>query len=608
MPQSTKYDWMLQRWAEQNGIMPEDSPDLTPADPSDQAIAERQQKPEPAETINQMGVEVPAAQPRPQYMQEPVSEPGDDTEQISEMVGVVKPWEKVDLYLDNWEYRVWEGWIGGRGAEADQKAEVLQDVLHQFDNNATMTKSPSKSDPNAITYSFKFSLGGNPDGIVDAVTKINEAFLALDNYKVISGKLYAIVYYADGEENTMDLTPQLRDARGQPKGVDINDAVEMALDAVTEGHAPESQWERPRVCPECNERLPNSNDEIAQHYAQRHPDKDIGNVYREEATDDEEWAQWMADLPGAETTDTDKFGRVVKPRSPPVNPEDLKKPEEIGRQARPSAGQQHLAQRMGDELAPEPEIKPKDESMQFCKYCGQVLGADERGWSACQRCIQDINAGKEPGSWKGVGQTLASKPEGGEALGFVCPYCGKDDFPTRGYGEPEPTPSRYDVYMKHRTECPKRPKEEAGGMPDLSYRGSPMGVNAAQTGQPKWEDDALGKVDKILSEVEDIFSEHEFYVRIRDMLVDLANVVDMINEPAATPAPAPQTPTSAPTPAPEPEVQLPPQSQQIGPKNEENKQRATNPTGGKPHNAVMGEMGKCAICGLPMTHFSHYGQ
>lgn len=564
---ASKWDWMLKRWAEQNDLMPKDSPDLTPADPSDQAIAERQQKPEPAETINQMGVEVPVEQPRPQFMSEPVSEPGDDTEQVSEMVGVVKPWEKVDLYLDNWEYRVWEGWIGGSGPEADQKAEVLQDVLHQFDNNATMTKGPSKSDPNATTYSFKFSLGGNPDGIVDAVTKINEAFLALDNYKVLSGKLYAIVYYADGEENVMDLTPQLRDTKGQPKGVDINDAVEMALDAVTEGHAPESQWERPKVCPECGEKLQNSNDAIAQHYIQYHPNADVGKVYQEEIA---------------------------------------KMEEEIGRQARPSAGQQHLIERMGDEMAPEPEIKEKGESMQFCQKCGSVLGTEERGWSVCMRCVNDINQGKEPGSWKSVGQTLASKPEAD-----VCKSCGADAPLCReGYCQKCHNPPYGNCYNAFKT--------EAGGMPDLSYRGSPMGVNAAQTGQPgqpmqqpsqpmqeetKWEDDALGKVDKILSEVEDIYGEHEFYVRIRDMLLDLANVVDMINEPAAEPTP--QTPT----PTPEPETKLPPtQSQVVGPKGEQNKQRAVSPTGGQPHNYVMGEMGKCAICGLPMTHYAHYGQ
>lgn len=584
MPQSTKYDWMLQRWAEQNDILPKDSPDLTPADPNEAQLAQQKEpKPEPiAQPQPQQGV----AQP-----QQPVSEPEDDTEQVSEMVGIVKPWEKVDLYLDNWEYRVWEGWIGGSGPEADQKAEVLQDVLHQFDNNATMTKGPSKSDPNAITYSFKFSLGGNPDGIVDAVTKINEAFLALDNYKVISGKLYAIVYYADGEENTMDLTPQLRDSKGQPKGVDINDAVEMTLNAVTEGHAPESQWERPKVCPECGEKMLNSNNAIAQHYIQYHPNADVGKVYQEEIT---------------------------------------KMEEEIGRQARPSAGQQHLIERMGDEMAPESEIiGEKGESMQFCQKCGSVLGSEERGWSVCMRCVNDINQGKEPGSWKSVGQTLASKPEAD-----VCKNCGTDAPLCReGYCQKCHNPPYGNCYNAFKTE----------GMPDLSYRSSPMGVESVKTDEgvgpegdyvlyrtrrnrnrprtgdlptsettefdesgrpiyPKWEDDALEKVDKILFEVEDIFSEHEFYVRIRDMLTDLAQVVDMINEPTAEPAP--QTPT----PAPEPEVKLPPQqSQRVGPKGEENKQRAVGPSGGQPHNYVMGEMGKCAICGLPMTHYAHYG-
>jgi DNA-directed RNA polymerase subunit M/transcription elongation factor TFIIS len=487
--------------------------------------------------------------------------PEDETEQISEMVGVVKPWEKVDLYLDNWEYRVWEGWIG-RGPEGDQKADLLKDVLHQFDNNATVAKGPSKSDPNALTYSFKFSLGGNPDGVVDAITTINEAFLALDNYKVISGKLYAIVYYADGEENMMDLTPQLRDARGQPKGIDINDAVQMALDAVTQGHAPESQWERPTVCPKCGEKM-HSNDEIAQHYMDFHPNEDIGNVYREEANSPEEWAKWMSGLPGETTTDLDEYGRVKEKPTPPVNPEDLQKKDE---------GRWDYVEHNGDEptiptplTPPTPKVyppkptakdwaktvKPEEESMQFCKYCESVLSPNERGWSACQRCINDINEGKEPGSWKGVRQM----PE---------------------------------------------EKTEAGGMPDLSYRGSPMGVNAAQTGQPKWEDESLTKVDKILYEIEDIVSEHDFYVRIRDMLLDLAKVVDMINEPSATPA----EPATVP---PEPQVAPHLNSSPVGPKSEVNNQRATSPTGGQPHNYTQGQMGKCAICGLPQAHYAHFG-
>lgn len=479
--------------------MPKDKPaDLTPADPSEQAIEKTQQP------------EIPAAQPTQEPMQTP-QVPEDETEQISEMVGVVKPWEKVDLYLDNWEYRVWEGWMG---SEPDKKADLLEDVLHQFDNNATVMKGPSKSDPNAITYSFKFSLGGGPDGVVDAITKINEAFLALDQYKVVSGKLYAIVYYADGEENTMDLTPQLKDSKGAAKGVDINDAVQMALDAVTEGHAPESQWERPKACPECGAQLPNSNDAIAEHYASNHPDAEIANVYKEEASDMDEWASWMSGLPGPTTSDLDEYGRPYrKSRRAPISPKDLE----------------------------------KDESMQFCSKCGQTLGMGERqsGFNICQRCIDDINAGKEPGSWKNVGQTLAH------------------------------------------TEAQ---------MPDLSYRESPMGVNAAQIGQ----EDQLMKVEEILKEVEDIYSEHEFYVRIRDMLVDLANIVDMINEPTASPALEPQ--------AVAPQVQPHLQTQEVGPNSDMNKQEAVkDPSGGKPHTYTQGKLGQCAICGLPATHYSHYG-
>jgi hypothetical protein len=540
---ATKYDWMLRRWAEQNGILekhPKPEPaELTPADPVEQSLGQ--------------GATEPAVPQEP-----------DDTEQISEMVGVVKPWEKVDLYLDNWEYRVWEGWMGGKGKMADKQADILQDVLHQFDNNATVTKGPSKSDPRALTYSFKFSLGGDPDGVVDAITKINEAFLALDNYKVISGKMYAIVYYADGQETTMDLTPQLRDARGQPKGVDINDAVEMALDAITKGHAPESQWQRPTACPECGEKLSPSNEGIAQHYTEYHPTADVGKVFQEEIA---------------------------------------KLEEEIHRQARPTTGVEHVAERMGGPEAwtPEPVTEPKEESMQFCQKCGAVLGPDERGWSVCMRCVDDINQGKPPGTWQGEGQTLAKKE----------------------------------------------------GMPDLSYRSSPMGVSStkadeasaadkkqwietmrelpgAQTTEfdvagrpkyPKWEDEALDTAGKILNEIEDIVSEHDFYVRIRNMLVDLANVIDMINEPTS-----PDSIRGHPTPSepvqPVPEPQFGPdtkilgikepsphlQTQPVGPTDALNKQEAVaNPSGGQPHSYVMGKMGQCAICGLPPTHYAHYG-
>jgi hypothetical protein len=581
-----------------------DTAELTPASPTEQSIGQAQQGVEPA---------VPQ-QPQPE----------DETEQISEMVGVAKPWEKVDLYLDNWEYRVWEGWMGGKGIMADKQADLLVDVLKQFDNNATVVKGPSKSDANAMTYSFKFSLGGDPDGVVDAITKINQAFIALDNYKVVSGKMYAIVYYADGEENTMDLTPQLRGTRNEPKGVDINDAVEMALDAVTKGHAPESQWKRPKACPECGEQLPNSNDAIAQHYADYHPDKDIGNVYKEEATDDEEWAKWMSGLPGATTTDLDETGRPLKRRTPPINPEDLQKKDEgrwdyrepdnnegrypgsPGSKSPPPESDDDIAWHNATEdisknrpkvYPPKPTAEDwaktvKPESGQFCKYCGSPI--DQEGWTVCSKCITDINAGEQPG---GSHKPLERVEEIGPQMG------------PQGKGMPDLTyrQSPMGVESTH-TEAHRPPKAIQGELPVRTQQSAGKDLPGTETtefdsmGRPivvKWEDEAIGKVEKILHEVEDIYSEHEFYVRIRDMLNELASVMDMIVEEPASPTPSEPV---------QPQVQPHVQSQEIGPSNDVNKQESVkDPSGGKPHNYTQGKMGQCAICGLPATHYSHIG-
>lgn len=526
MAQATKYDWMLKRWAEQNNLMPKDSPDLTPADPNEAQLAQQKEpKPEPQAQSQQP---MQPQQPEGQMGQVP---PEDETEQISQMVGVVTPWEKVDLYLDNWEYRVWEGWIG-KGPDGDQKADLLKDVLKQFDNDATVVKGPSKSDPNAMTYSFKFSLGGSPDGVVDAVTKINEAFLALDNYKVISGKMYAIVYYANGEENTMDLTPQLRGTRNEPKGVDINDAVQMALDAVTKSHAPESQWQRPKTCPECGEQLPNSNDEIAQHYLDYHPNADVEKLFQEE----EEEGRW---------DDKEHSPAYVEKKRPP-------KPT-------------------NKDWA---EIIKPEEANQVCKHCGAPI--ETEGWTVCSKCVADINAGEQA------------------------------------------------------------PKTEAGGMPDLSYRSSPMGVQSVHTdeirkpmpkpvhdiasnlpgqdlpgaqttefdsmGRPiteRWEDEELyEKTAKILGEVENIYREHEFYSRINSLLDDLGIITEYLETPKLA---APQSESK-------PEVVPHLQSAPVGPKSEVNNQTSSNPSGGQPHNYTQGKMGQCAICGLPATHYAHYGR
>lgn len=154
--------------------------------------------------------------------QAPIEEPEEDVEgMIDETVGEIKPWSEVELALDGWQYRVWDKWLGNE----EKTADLLLNQLQQFDPTATMMKEQSKTHPESpdTVYVYRFSLFGNPDGVLDAVTDIQESFLALENYKVIAGAASAIITYADGSNELLEVPTK--------GGTDIDEALRYVLDA-----------------------------------------------------------------------------------------------------------------------------------------------------------------------------------------------------------------------------------------------------------------------------------------------------------------------------------------------------------------------------------------
>lgn len=140
-------------------------------------------------------------------------------EDIDELVGEIKPWSEVEVSLDGWQYRVWDKWLNG---DRDT-AEILLDVIHQYDPTATLTEEHSKTHPESpdTVYVYRFSLYGSPDGVMDAITDIEAVFLELENYKVISGDASAIVKYPDGKEELVEVPTK--------GGTDIDDALDYVV-------------------------------------------------------------------------------------------------------------------------------------------------------------------------------------------------------------------------------------------------------------------------------------------------------------------------------------------------------------------------------------------
>lgn len=152
---------------------------------------------------------------------EPTEPPEEDVETlIDETVGEIAPWQEIEIVLEGWEYRVWDKWLNGDA----HTAELLLDVLRQYDPTATMAPEKSKTEPQSpdTVYAYHFTLYGSPDGVMDAVTAINAAFLALENYKVVAGKAYVLVTFVNGKQGIIE-TP----TKG---GTDIDEALSWAVD------------------------------------------------------------------------------------------------------------------------------------------------------------------------------------------------------------------------------------------------------------------------------------------------------------------------------------------------------------------------------------------
>jgi hypothetical protein len=183
---------------------------------------------------------------------QPVPEPDDPEGAVVETVGDVSPWKTIDIALDGWEYHIWDKWLGNDA----KKADLLLDVLHQYDPTATMTIEKSKSVPGSAddVVVFRFSLFGDPDGVSEAITAIqNQFFAAAENYKVYAGRAYVVVTYADGSDEIADIPTK--------EGTDIDDALRMSIDATYKqlgskgeeeelfGRKPKEPWPYAHECP-----------------------------------------------------------------------------------------------------------------------------------------------------------------------------------------------------------------------------------------------------------------------------------------------------------------------------------------------------------------------
>jgi ribosomal protein S27AE len=148
-------------------------------------------------------------------------EPESDTDIAKDVVGDIKSWTTIDIALDGWEYRVWQEWI-----KNDIKtAKLLLDILQQFDPQATMSPERSESKPDSpdAVFAYRFSLYGDPDGIMEAATTILETFIgATENYKVKAGTSKAYISYNDGT------TDEYRDKPSE--GTDVDEALRLILD------------------------------------------------------------------------------------------------------------------------------------------------------------------------------------------------------------------------------------------------------------------------------------------------------------------------------------------------------------------------------------------
>jgi rubrerythrin len=146
----------------------------------------------------------------------------DPTETVTEMTGEIAPWSSMDIALEGWSYRIWDKWIN----KDEKVANVLLDVLRQYDPTATMTVEKSQTVPDSPdnVYVYRFSLYGSPDGLMEAITAIEETFIgATENYKVIAGQPKVILTYADGHDELAEVP--------STAGADIDEALRLAIDA-----------------------------------------------------------------------------------------------------------------------------------------------------------------------------------------------------------------------------------------------------------------------------------------------------------------------------------------------------------------------------------------
>ncbi len=129
--------------------------------------------------------------------EEPTEEPTETT--------TVAPYDTIDVALDGWEYRSWRQWLGEDDTEQKKKADLALDLMRQYDPSASAILEKSKEHPD-YSWVFRFGLYGDPGKVTEAIENLDEQLVGiLGNWEVQAGTAKALVKRMDGTEEAVEV-------------------------------------------------------------------------------------------------------------------------------------------------------------------------------------------------------------------------------------------------------------------------------------------------------------------------------------------------------------------------------------------------------------------
>lgn len=173
-----------------------------PRDPSVwDVVGKERPEPEPQE-----GVQFPS-----EYLTQGIPEP--ETPPAGAELATPVPYENTEIALDGWEYHVARQWLGDPDFAA-KKAELLQEVLRQYDPSASATLADRseeyKDSADPYTWIFRFGLYGDPEKVTKAIETIDDMFFdAAGTWEVKPGTAKAVVKRMDGTADNIQLPSDL---------------------------------------------------------------------------------------------------------------------------------------------------------------------------------------------------------------------------------------------------------------------------------------------------------------------------------------------------------------------------------------------------------------